>query len=55
MGKYIKRLIDCGYSPDKAVKTCEDFARNLPLVDLELFVQATEEFYKKNHVEEVQP
>lgn len=54
MDKYIKRLIACGYSPDKAVKVCEEFERNLGMLDLELFVQATEE-YHINHVDKIQP
>ena len=54
MDKYIARLIKCGYEPNNALKTCEEFARNLPLVDLELFVQATEEIYRRNHVDQVQ-
>ena len=54
MDKYIDRLVKCGYERNKAVRTCEEFTRNLPLVDLELFVEATEEQYKKNHVEILQ-
>ena len=54
MAEYIDRLVRCGYTPEKAKEICLDFSRNLPVFDLELFVKTTEEFYKKNHVDQVQ-
>lgn len=54
MADYIRRLVACGYTPEKARQICQDFSRNLPLFDLELFVRTTEEYYKKNHVDTIQ-
>lgn len=45
MKEYIRRLIECGYTEDKAEQVCIDFMRNLPLFDLQFFVEAIE---KKN-------
>ena len=43
MNRYIKRLVDCGYTQDHARKVCEDFTRNLPLIALQCFVEMVEE------------
>ena len=42
MQKYIDRLIKCGYSPEKAYSLCQDFRRNLSIVDLENFILSME-------------
>jgi len=42
MDRYIKRLIRCGYSADRAYCVCFDFAKNLPLIDLEYFIESIE-------------
>ena len=42
MRKYVERLVKCGYSRRRAVKVCEDFVRNLPLIDLDFFVCSVE-------------
>lgn len=42
MASYINRLIKCGYSRRHAEKVCEDFVRNLPLIDLDFFVRSME-------------
>lgn len=42
MEAYIRRLIKCGYSRRHAEKICEDFVRNLPLIDLDFFVYSIE-------------
>lgn len=54
MQKYIDRLMKCGYSFDNARKICQDFQKNLSIVDLENFVLSMEkENLKKNNVEKV--
>lgn len=50
MQDYIKRLMNCGYSLNKAYYICVDFMRNLPLFDLQFFVESVEE---KNNVDRV--
>jgi hypothetical protein len=45
MKMYVKRLINCGYSRRRAWEVCEQFVRNLPLVDLDFFVQSVEARY----------
>ena len=42
MSTYIKRLVKCGYSKEKAFKVCCDFVRNLGIVDLECFIYSME-------------
>lgn len=42
MKEYIKRLISCGYTEDTAYKLCVDFMKNLPLFDLQFFVEHKE-------------
>lgn len=42
MKAYIDRLIKCGYSRQRAEQVCGDFIRNLPLIDLDFFVQTME-------------
>lgn len=42
MDKYIKRLIRCSYTEDKAYRICCDFITNLSLFDLECFVASME-------------
>jgi len=42
MKAYIERLIKCGYSRRKATQICEEFIRNLPLIDLDFFVWSVE-------------
>jgi len=42
MERYIKRLIRCGYSADRAYCVCYDFAKNLPLIELENFIESIE-------------
>lgn len=46
MQKYIDRLVRCGYTAERARNVCSDFARNLPLIELENFVISME----KSHV-----
>lgn len=53
MMEYIARLMDCGYTAEKALKICQDFSKNLKVYDLELFVQSVEEYWAKTHVEEI--
>lgn len=53
MEKYVERLIKCGYKRDRATRVCEDFVRNLSVLDLQLFVESTEEVYRGKHVEKV--
>lgn len=47
MKSYVKRLVRCGYSYDRAFTVCKDFVKNLTIVDLECFVLSIE----KNHVD----
>lgn len=42
MWTYVKRLIGCGFSLNRAYSVCRDFTNNLPLIDLENFVQSME-------------
>lgn len=42
MEKYIRRLIECGYTRAKAYELCCDFVRNLSLFDLENFIYTME-------------
>ena len=42
MQENIERLIRCGYSADRAYCICVDFMKNLPLFDLQLFVESVE-------------
>ena len=42
MNEYIKRLMRCGYSRQRAEKVCIDFMLNLPIFDLEFFVWSVE-------------
>lgn len=43
MKAYIDRLVKCGYTRQRAQKVCDDFTRNLPLIDLDFFVSVIEE------------
>lgn len=43
MTTYVNRLMKCGYSKERAYSVCQDFARNLPFVELENFVRSKEE------------
>ena len=52
MTEYINRLIRCGYSADRAYSVCQDFAKNLPFIELENFVSSIE---KDSYVDRVQP
>lgn len=51
MQEYIERLIHCGYTKEKAYSLCADFMRNLPLFNLQLFVESIEE---EHHVGKIQ-
>lgn len=42
MKEYIERLIECGYTEEKAYELCVDFIKNLPLFDLQFFVETKE-------------
>lgn len=42
MKAYIDRLVKCGYTRQRAQKVCDDFTRNLPLIDLDFFVWSVE-------------
>ena len=42
MKKYVDRLVQCGYSRQKAREVCEEFVRNLSLIDLDFFVRSVE-------------
>lgn len=42
MQQYINRLMKCGYSFENAYKICQDFQKNLSIVDLENFVLSME-------------
>ena len=53
MNEYIDRLVKCGYTTERATAICVDFIRNLGMFDLQLFVEVTEDFYRKKHVEVV--
>ena len=53
MMEYIARLMECGYTAEKALKICQDFSRNLRVHDLELFVQSVEEYWARTHVDKV--
>lgn len=50
MKEYIKRLIECGYDEDEAYQVCVDFVRNLPLFELQFFVENKE---NEKHVDRV--
>lgn len=50
MQDYIERLMKCGYSLSKAYRVCVDFMCNLPLFDIQFFVESVED---KNHVDRV--
>ena len=52
MMEYVDRLMNCGYTAERAIQICRDFSRNLKVYDLELFVESVEEYWAKNHVEE---
>ena len=42
MKAYVERLIMCGFSRQHAVEVCEEFIRNLPLIDLNFFARSME-------------
>ena len=42
MSRYIERLIRCGFSADRAYCICQDFVKNLPLIELENFISSIE-------------
>ena len=42
MKAYVNRLMQCGYSRQKAQEICEQFVRNLTLIDLDFFVLTME-------------
>jgi len=42
MREYIDRLMRCGFSADRAYSICQDFGKNLPLIELENFIQSIE-------------
>ena len=47
MSNFVKRLIRCGYTKERALTVCNDFVKNLTIVDLECFVLSME----KKHVD----
>lgn len=47
MQKYVDRLIECGYSPEKARSLCHDIGRNLGIVDLENLIESIEKEKKR--------
>lgn len=51
MQEYVERLMRCGYSPDRAYCICQDFMKNLPLFDLQLFVESIE---RDSYVDRIQ-
>lgn len=53
MKDYIERLVRCGYTQKKAREICQDFSKNLPAFDLDLFVRCVEEHFAKRHVAKV--
>lgn len=42
MKKYVDRLVRCGYSRQRAREVCEEFVRNLSLIDLDFFICSKE-------------
>lgn len=55
MRKYIDRLINCGYSFENALKICQDFQKNLNLVDLENFILSIEKEKCGKNITQIQP
>ena len=43
MKAYVERLVQCGYSKERAFEVCCDFVRNLGIVDLECFIYSKEQ------------
>lgn len=48
MEEYIRRLMACGYSKEKAKQICLNFSNNLHLFDLEYFIGFIEKENLKN-------
>ena len=55
MKKYIDRLINCGYSFENALKICQDFQKNLNLVDLENLILSIEKEKCGKNITQIQP
>lgn len=48
MEEYIRRLMACGYSEERARQLCLDFSHNLHLFDLDHFILFIEKENEKN-------
>lgn len=51
MWDYVERLMKCGYPSYKAYCVCQDFIKNLSLIDLQCFIDSMEREYYVGRME----